>query len=193
MSVGFWETLITQAKDGPTLTTGTKASCIDATALYTMAPNRLKVGDVLSIRASGRLSSAVTTPGNSSWCLTAGAAASGIKIFDTLPLLGNIVVQTTVPWWLEAEGVVRAIGSGTSANIFWGGLVASTAFLNVAAVATGPYAGVVTVPFNTAPVTGTGFDSTIANIIDFGFTQTTATASMICHNYSLSLKTSSGF
>jgi hypothetical protein len=191
MSVGYWETLITQSKDGPTLTAGTRASCIDATAKYTLAPNRLKVGDILRIRASGRLSSAVTTPGNSSWDLAAGAV--GIKIFDTLPLLGNIVVQTTVPWWLEAEGIVRAIGSGTSANIFWGGLVASTAFLNVAAVATGPYAGVVTVPFNTAPVTGTGFDSTIANIIDFCFTQTTATASQICHNYSLSLMTSSGF
>jgi hypothetical protein len=193
MSIGYWETLASQATNGPTLTAGTKASCIDASALYTMAPNRLRVGDVLSIRAFGRLSTAVTTPGNSSWCLTAGPAASGIKIFDTLPLLGNIVVQTTVPWWLEAEGVVRTVGSGTAATIFWGGLVASTAFLNTAAVATGPYSGVVSVPFNTAPVVGTGFDSTITNIIDFGFTQTTATSSLICHVYSLSLKTSSGF
>jgi hypothetical protein len=123
----------------------------------------------------------------------AWGVVGAIKIFDTLPLLGNIVVQTTVPWHLEAEGIVRTIGSGTAATIWWGGLVASTAFLNVAAPATGPYAGVVPVPFNTAPVVGAGFDSTTSTIIDFCFTQTTATASMIVHNYSLSLKTSSGF
>jgi len=195
MSVGYWETLITQAKDGPTLASNnSKLSCLDATALYTMAPNRLKVGDVLSVRASGRISTAVTTPGTSQWFLTTAAAPTGIKIFDTLALSGNTTVQTTVPWWLEAEGVVRAIGSGTSANIFWGGLVASTAFIATVAVATGPYTGVVAVPFNTAPVTGTGFDSTISNIIDFGFLNSAAaTSSMICHNYSLSLKTSSGF
>jgi hypothetical protein len=192
MSLGYWETLASQVVDGPTLSAGTRASAINAGARYTMAANRLKVGDVLSLRASGRLSTAVTTPGNSSWDLAWGVLGA-IKIFDTLPLLGNIVVQTTIPWWLEAEGIVSTVGPGTSATIFWGGLVASTAFLNTAAVATGPYTGVVTVPFNVAPVVGAGFDSTTATIIDFCFTQTTATASQICHNYSLSLKSSSGF
>ena len=190
MSLGYWETLISQKVDGPTLTAGTQASAINAIARYTMAANRLRESDVLHIKASGRLSTAVTTPGNSSWSLTWGVN-SATKIFDTLPLLGNTTVQTTVPWHLEAEGIVRAVG--TTANIFWQGLVASTAFLNVAAVATGPYAGVVTVPFNTAPVVGVNFDATAATIIDFCFTQTTATSSMICHNYVLSLKTSSGF
>ncbi len=133
----------------------------------------------------------MTTPGNSSWDLSAGV--TGAKMFDTLPILGNVVVQTTVPWWLEAEGIVRTVGSGTAATMFWGGLIASTAFLNVAAVATGPYAGVVPVPFNVAPVIGTGFDSTVANLLDFNFTQTTSTFSMTVHNYTLSLMSSSGF
>ncbi len=189
MSLGYWETLVSSAVDGPTLTAGTRASCIDASAKYTLAPNRLKVGDILRIRAFGRISTAVTTPGNSSWDLSAGAL--GNKIFDTLPLLGNIVVQTTVPWWLEAEGIVRTVGA--AGTVFWGGLVSSTAFLNVAAVGTGPYAGVVPVPFNTAPVVGTGWNMTVANVLDFNFTQTTATSSLICHNYTLSLMSSSGF
>lgn len=192
MSLGYWETLASQTVDGPTLAvSNVQASAINASARYTMAANRLKVGDILRIRASGRLSTAVTTPGNSNWTLAAGVN-SATSIFDTLPLLGNIVVQTTVPWWLEAEGTVRVIG--TAGNIFWGGLVASTAFLNVAAVATGPYAGVVTVPFNTAPVVGTNWDMTTATILDFCFKNSAAgTSSMICHNYSLSLMTSSGF
>jgi hypothetical protein len=150
MSLGYWETLASQIIDGPTLSAGTRASAINAGARYTMAANRLKVGDVLSLRASGRLSTAVTTPGNSSWDLAWGVLGA-IKIFDTLPLLGNIVVQTNVPWWLEAEGIVRATGPSTTANIFWGGLVASTAFLNTAAVATGPLYWRVSVPFNTPP------------------------------------------
>src|SRR5271165_501801 len=103
MSIGYWETLVSQVVDGPTLTAGTRASAINAGARYTMAANRLKVGDVLSLRASGRLSTVVTTPGNSSWDLAWGVLGA-IKIFDTLPITGNIVVQTTVPWWLEAEG-----------------------------------------------------------------------------------------
>src|SRR6266516_3123965 len=190
MSVGYWETLAVQSADGPTLTAGTRASACHTTGRYTMAPNRLRVGDNLRIRAFGRISSAVTTPGNSSWDLAAGVL-NATKIFDTLPLLGNIVVQTTVPWWLEAEGVVRAVG--TTGNLFWGGLVSSTAFLNVAAVGTGPYAGVVPVPFNVAPVVGSNWDTTLATILDFCFTQTTATASQITHNYSISLMSSSGF
>src|SRR6266576_2692445 len=159
MSLGYWETLASQIVDGPTLAVNNvQASAINAGARYTMAPNRLKVGDILRIRAFGRLSTAVTTPGNSNWTLTAGVN-NATAIFDTLPLLGNIVVQTTVPWWLEAEGIVRTIGPATACTIFWGGLVASTAFLNVAAVGTGLYAGVVPVPFNTAPVVGSGWDS----------------------------------
>ena len=192
MSVGYWETLATQTNDGPTLTAGTRASCIDQRARYTLAANRLRVGDILRVRAFGRISSAVTTPGNSSWDLAAGVLGA-IKIFDTLPLLGNIVVQTNVPWWLEFETTVRTTGSGTSATCFGGGLIASTAFLNVQAPATGPYAGVVPVPFNTAPVVGSGWDSTLATILDLCFTQTTGTFSQVTHNYTLSLMTSSGF
>ncbi len=191
MSLGYWETLCSQYTDGPTLTAGTRALATHASGQYVMAANRLKVGDVLSLRAFGRISMAATA-GSCSWDLST-SAAGGVKIFDTLPIPGNATAQTTVPWWLEAEGIVRAVGSGTSTNMFWGGLIASTAFINVAAVATGPYAGVVSVPFNVAPVVGTGFDSTVANTLSFNFTQTLATATQICHNFTLSLKSSSGF
>jgi hypothetical protein len=39
------------------------------------------------------------------------------------------------------------------------------------------------VPYNTAPVVGAGFDSTIANALDFRFTQTVATGSMTVHQF----------
>jgi hypothetical protein len=65
------------------------------------------------------------------------------------------------------------------------GLVASTAFLNTPAVATGPWSGVITVPYNVAPAVGTGFNSQAANTLDFFFTQTVATGQFILHSMCL--------
>lgn len=55
--------------------------------------------------------------------------------------------------------------------------------INVALPATGPGPGGAMVPFNTAPVVGTGFDSTVANAMDFRWTQTVATGSMTMHQF----------
>jgi hypothetical protein len=49
------------------------------------------------------------------------------------------------------------------------------------------------VPYNTAPVVGSNVDMSVAQILDFNFTQTVTTGSVQLHNYSLSLKSSSGF
>jgi len=194
MSIGYWETLATTITDGTALTAGTRASLLGGTAktgLYTLPPNKLRVGDVLHVRAGGRLSSAVTTPGNSTWDLGIGAAALGAASFSSLALLGNIVIQTNVPWVIDFSGTVRSIGN--AGTIFWQGFIHCTAFLNTAVIATGPYSGSIALPFNTAPVVSAAIDMSVSNIIDFAFTQTTATASCTCHTYELSLKTSTGF
>jgi hypothetical protein len=49
--------------------------------------------------------------------------------------------------------------------------------------ATGPGPGGQLVPYNTAPVVGTGFDSTAALALNFYFTQTAATGSMTMHQF----------
>jgi hypothetical protein len=129
--------------------------------------------------AAGRLSSVVTTPGTFRLDLRMGA----VTVFDTLAVPLNIVAQTTVPWFFEANIVCRSAGSGTTATLFGQGQLNSTAFLNVPAVATGPWSGIIVVPYNTAPVAGTGFDSTVANAFDFRFTQTVATGQFIMHTF----------
>jgi hypothetical protein len=193
MSLGYWETLATISADGTTLTAAARASALQGAGgkqgLYTLAANKLRVGDVLSIEASGRVSCAVTTPGTFRLDLSFGVG--GTAAFDTQAMPLNIVAQTTVPWYLNAQGIVRAIGN--AGNIFWQGVAHSTAFLNTAAVATGPWTGVITIPYNVAPVIGANVDMTIAQILDFNFTQTVATGSFTLHNYVLSLKTSTGF
>lgn len=192
MSIGYWETLASVQADGTALTAAARASLLQGSAktgLYTMALNRLRVGDVFHLRASGRISSVVTTPGTARFDLSWGVG--GTAGMDTLAIPLNTVVQTTVPWVLDMEGIVRAVGS--TGNMFWQGFWLSGAALNTAAPGTGPGPGGFCVPYNTAPVVGSNVDMTVTQILDFNFTQTVTTGSVTLHNYSLSLKTSTGF
>lgn len=192
MSLGYWETLATVIGDGTALTAAARASALQGAAksgLFTLAPNTLRVGDMLHIMASGRISSVITTPGSARFDLSFGVA--GVAAFDSLAMPLNVVAQTNVPWALEAWGTVRAVGS--TGNIFWQGRWDSTASLNTAAVATGPWTGNIVVPYNTPPVIGANVDMTVTQILDFNFTQAVATGSMTLHQYALSHKTRSGY
>lgn len=193
MSLGYWETLATISGDGTALTAAARASLLQGAGgkqgLYTMPPNKLRVNDVLHISASGRVTVVITTPGTARWDLSWGVA--GVAGMDTLAIPMNIVAKTNVPWILEMEGIVRVVGN--AGNIFWQGFWLSEAALNVALPSTGPGPGGNTLPYNTAPVIGSNVDMTIAQILDFNWTQTVATGSVQLHNYVLSLKTSTGF
>ena len=156
--------------------------------MYTLPPNKLRVGDVLSIWAAGRISCVVTTPGTARFDLSFGVA--GTACFDTLAMNLNVLVKTNVSWVLEAKGIVRAIGN--AGNIFWQGNWNSEAMI-ASVVANVGGTGSVLVPIATAPVVGSNVDMTVAQILDFNFTQTVATGSVQLHQYVLSLKTSTGF
>lgn len=163
--------------DGPTLTAAAAASCIPTYMLGTINAGYWQIGRTWKIEAHGRISCAVTTPGTFRLDVRMGA----VTVFDTLAVPLNIVAQTNVPWSVEILLTCRSVGSGTSATLFGMGKTRSTAFLNVPAVATGPWSGAITLPYNTAPVVGTGFDSTVANAFDLRFTQTVATGSFTLH------------
>lgn len=191
MSLGYFETLATLKADGTALTAAARASATQGAAAtgarYTMPGGKVRIGDYLFVLAGGRVSSVVTTPGTFRLDLSFGGTAN----FDTLAIALNTTAQTTVPWSLLVWGRVTEIG--TAATIFWQGLVSSTAFINTAAVATGPYTGGITVPFNTAPVIGPTFDATVSQLVDLQFTQTAATGSFTLHTYLFGLMSSSGY
>ena|SRR5665811_1128823 len=192
MSLGYWESLVSLNADGTALTAAARASLLQGAtatgARFTLPANRLKIGDQIHLLATGRISCVITTPGTARFDLSTGVA--GTAIFDTLAMPLDIVAKTNVGWWLEVLGTVRA--NGTTGNIFWQGIWQSEALVGSPLPTVGGNGSVI-VPFNTAPAAGANFDTTIANLLDFNFTQTAATGSCTLHQYSLALRTSTGF
>lgn len=184
MSSNSWnQTLITAQGVGGTLTAAAAASMLPAQAKFTFPANLLKIGDKFQVKASGIISCVVTTPGTARFDVRFGSAV----VFDTGALNLNTTAKTNVPWWLDVEMTVRSIGASTSATIIGQGIWASEAVIASPAPSAGGI-GVLCVPVSSVGV-GTGFDSTISNVVDSFFTQTVATGSMTLQEYELIYKT----
>ena len=173
------QTIASAYTDGPTLTAAATASCLPTYVVTTLPAGYWQIGRIWRITAAGRISCVITTPGT----FRLDLRMASVTVFDTLAVPLNIVAKTNVPWWMEILITCRSVGSGTSATLFGQGYWLSEAALNVAVPGTGPGPGGNTLPYNTAPVVGTGFDSTVPNAIDFRFTQTVATGSFNIHSF----------
>jgi hypothetical protein len=165
--------------DGPTLTTAARASCIPTNSKFTLPNNYWELGKQWRLRAYGRISCAVTTPGTARFDLSIG----GVVAFDTLAMNLNTVSKVNVHWALDVLLTCRAIGNGVLTTLFGQGTWESEAVI-ASPVPTAGGSGQFLVPYNTAPVIPvSGFDNTTANIVDFFFTQTVATGSMTLHQF----------
>lgn len=174
-----YQVIATSYTDGPALTAAAAASCVPTYVPTTLPAGYWQIGRMWRIKASGRISCVVTTPGTARWDLRLG----GIVAFDTLAIPLNIVAKVSVPWMLDILLTCRAVGSGTTAQLIGQGHWLSEAALNTALPATGPGPGGNTLPYNTAPAVGNGFNSQSALTLDFFFTQTVATGSMTLHEF----------
>jgi hypothetical protein len=167
MSNQRWmETLIEAQSDGTALTASTtQTSIIPAAARYTLPSNYFNViGKKIRIKAGGRISNIVTTPGTIQFFLTLGTIAAPINAFSMGTLQLNAVAKTNVTWRLDADFTVRAIGSGTNANGLGIGTFVSESVVGSPVPGTGG-SGMLLLPAS-APAVGTGFDSTITNVVD---------------------------
>jgi hypothetical protein len=163
--------------DGPTLTAAAAASCVPTYVPTTLPAGYWQIGRIWRTTIAGRISCAVTTPGTARFDIRLG----GVIAADTLAIPLNIVAKTNVPFFVELISTCRAVGSGTSANLITQGYWLSEAALLVPLPATGPGPGGNTLPYNTAPVVGTGFNSQSALTLDVFFTQTVSSGSLIAH------------
>lgn len=186
MSNNSWkQTLMTAQIDGTALTNSTTAaSIIPPAAKYAIPSNLMAIGMKFQVKASGRISTVVTTPGTLTLDLRLGAST---VIFNGGAMNLNVTAQTNATWEYEADLLVRSIGASTSATILGTGKFLSRALIGSAAVAAG-YAGAAILP-DTAPVVGTGFDSTATQVLDFFGTWSVANAanSILVHQFELVL------
>jgi len=182
MSFQSWrETLIWSAVDGPALTgTTTPTSILHATAKVQLPPQFFYVGRRLTVKACGRVSNIITTPGT----LTLAVMFNAVIVASSGAMALNTVAKTNVPWILEWELTCRAIGVTTAANMMHQGAWTSESVIASPAPAAGG-AGTHMLP-NAAPAVGTGFDSTIAQTVDLFATWSLSNAnSILVHQYEL--------
>ncbi|SRR6266446_224665 len=178
----FQETLVAQGIAGTLFNTYTTAkSIIPATSLITLPANWFYIGRSLRVRVTGGISNLVTTPGLMNFQVKIGTVAA----FDTGNMQLNATAHTTLPFWLDILLTCRAIGSGTSANLM-GIAIATCKALTFTAAQTDDAQDMPTLMAPaTAPAVGTGFDSTIANILDLwaGFTINSASNGVQVQQY----------
>lgn len=153
------ETLALNAAAGSALTGTAAGSLLPAAAKFTMPAGKLQVGQQIRIRASGKISNIVTTPGNLT--LTVLFNSTPITVWTGGAMALNVVAKTNVSWVLDLMLTVVSIGSGTAATLLGIGTLTSESVVGAAAGTT----LTACLPAS-APAAGTGFDSTVANVID---------------------------
>lgn len=181
MPLQTWTEVLTAAiVDGTANTAGTAASCIPADNVITLPGYYFQVGRVIRITAYGRISCVITTPGTAQFMVRSDPAAA-TSIFDTGALGLNIVAKTNVPWLLNITLTCRSVGTGTGCAFMGFAEFQSSAIVGSPTPTVGGNGSLVA-PV-TAPVVGSGIDSTVANKLDLWFAQTVATGSMTCQLY----------
>ena len=163
---GYVETLVTAQVAGANLTASTTAtSLLPTAARFTLPPNFFaNAGKALRIRAAGQLGNIVTTPGTLTIDVRMGPT-SNIIVFNGGAMQLSSTAHTTLPFDLEIMLTCRAIGGGTSANLIGQGKMTAQS-LSLTAVADSATTPATLLLPNTTPAVGTGFDSTVAMVVD---------------------------
>lgn len=183
---GYQSTLVEMQSDGTALNTSTtETSILNAQAKIFLPSGYInRVGKRLCLRASGRISNIVTTPGTLTLRFKLGPTAN-IAVATSQAIQLNAVAKTNVSWWLDLSMLVRSIGGGTSATIFAQGTWESEAMVGSPLPSAGGVGAAVWQA--SAPAVGTGFDSTVANQIDLTarFSVSNAGNAIQCHTFAL--------
>ncbi len=177
------QTLARQKAAGTSFGTYTTAkSVINATELVAMNANYMQVGCAFEIRAWGAISNIVTTPGTVTFQVMIGS----IVVWTSGAIQMTTTANTTAPWALDVDLVVRTEGSSTSATMWGLGKLYGLDFTIGSGANPTVTDTVALVPVGT-PAAGTGFDSTIADTLDFwvGFSISNSGNAMLVQGYTV--------
>ncbi len=139
----------------------TAASVLQPMQLVTLASNYLYAGKKLRITAHAAVGNVVTSQPTFTFQVMMGS----IVVWSSGAITCTTTVAAALPSALEILLKVVTVGKTTAAT-FWGIGKLTGIMFGVGAVAQGTYGTCIMVPVGT-PAAGTGFDSTIANILDF--------------------------
>jgi hypothetical protein len=168
----------------------TSKEIINPQAIWQIPANFLKIGDKISIRAALGISNIVTSQHTFTFEVKMGPT-SNIVAFTTGAITTTTTAHTTIPAWLEIDLTLRSEGSGTAAQFMGQGRITGQMFVYSGATAdTTTGLATLMVP-NTAPALGTGFDSTVTNLLDLwcGLSVSSASTGVQVQQYEVELRT----
>jgi len=162
-------------QDGTALTNSTTpTSILHASGKAAIGAGILDIGSTIRATLRGRISTLVTSPGTLTLDCRLGPTANiVISSFGAVSL--NTTAQSNASFQLIIIAIIRALGTGTSANALCTAKFATRALLGGPAVGTTYGYGVAMLP-DTAPAVGTGFDSSVSNLFDIFATWSVANA-----------------
>lgn len=168
---GYVAPLIVAQGDGSALSnTTTRTSILPGQAKFTLGAGFIDVpGKQFRVRAHGRISTVVTTPGT----LTLDIGFGSVVVANGGAMTLSTTAKTNVAWELDWLLTARAVGPSTSANMMHQGSWRSEA---AGATTVAGEAKTIMLP-QSAPAVGTGFDSTSAFVIDLFATWSVASSS----------------
>jgi hypothetical protein len=165
MSLQSWqETLVAQEAAGTSFGTFTTAkTVINAQALYVIPAGFFSIRKRLRITVYGGIGTLVTTPGTITFQVMIGSVIA----FTTGAIQLNATAHTNLPFQLQIDLTCQAVGAGAVAKLMGQAVIVSKVVTVTAAQTDGANTNSVIMVPATAAAQGTGFDSTIANILDF--------------------------
>lgn len=177
--------LVASQVAGSALTASTSpTSILPGQAKFTLPANFVDtIGKMFRVTATGRITTVVTTPGTLTLALRMGPTSAIVAAASQAFAL-NIVAKTAVSWYLDLLLTVRSVGASTSATFMPMGKWASEAVIGSPLPAAG---GIGTHSWQAStPVVGTGWDSTVANVVDLFATWSINNANSItCESFAL--------
>lgn len=184
------QTLASQQAAGTLFNTYTTAkSVINATELYTFPANTLRIGSKLRISGAFGLSNIVTTPGTFTLQIMMGSVvvltSSAIQMSTTANTLQQVEFVATLR--------LATAGSGTGAA-FTGVMRVSGLAPQLGSGVANPTVTDSTLIVPTTPANGTGFDSTVAETLDFwnGFSISNAGNGIQMNDYTVEMLAGAG-
>lgn len=176
----FYEVLtVTQIPSAAMGSSTSTASILPYQGRFTLPAGFFDViGKSIRIKALGQINTTSVAPGTITWSVAFGTVAAPIYVF-TSQAITTIVSAVNLTYELEINMVCRSVATANATGAFMlsgGRLFTSAASTNTVQL----------LP-NSSPTTGTGFDSTITNVVDLQAAWSVAAAqnTTICQLFSL--------